>query len=131
MDAKHLKVSQTIRVSDARYNLVFVTYKRGGHYLGQGYLYQNSSTNTMGVTLGRHRWYRYNDMRSNGYAPFNCTDEFDHEWEAGNVFAATYVRIDEAAGKGFFSIEHAHTDRGKQAIRPGNLLPPEYVDEVY
>jgi hypothetical protein len=129
-DARHLTASRVIRISDARYSLVFVTYKRRNHYLGQGYLYQPGSVGTLRPSRGRHRWYKYNDAVAGGFAKFNSADNFDHEFETGNMFAATYVRTDGAAGKGFFSVDHARTERGRQGVRPGHLIPTEHVGEI-
>jgi hypothetical protein len=95
--ARHVKVSERLNIAGATYQLVFVTYYRGRHFCGQGYVFQR---HTLKKNRGRHRWYKYNDRHNSGRAYFNDQDEFDHEHDKGNVYTTTYVRTDDGAGSG-------------------------------
>jgi hypothetical protein len=99
--AHNMTISEVMQLGDVCYQLVFVTYHvgNGGHFVGQGYFADSNTKYRIG------RWYKYNDLEHNGFAPFNSGDTisahgFDHKWHDKQKTIATYVRTDVNAGEG-------------------------------
>jgi hypothetical protein len=92
MDQWSTFVSETILIGDVQYALVFVAYHvwSGAHYVGQGYFDDE----------GTDRWYKYDDLRDQGFVQWNESNEFDHEWYFDCKSIATYVRVDLETGTG-------------------------------
>ena len=75
-----------LKIGDRVYDLVFVTYWTGGHYVGQGLwgLWPNARKNN-------RRWFKYDDMAGNHTGQVKWAKDFDADWLKQYTFMFTYV----------------------------------------